>query len=265
MSSVTLARILIYPVKSLDGISVHHAAFTPRGGLVDDRRWALFDDDGELINGKRMPRVHDVRARYDLDARTIELTVKATKAQQTFSLVDDVPALDRWFSDFFDVSVSLREAPDGGFPDDPDAPGPTVVSTATLSAVASWFPGLTVDEVRQRFRANLELDCPEPFWEDRLYANAGELLRFQIGAVQFDGTNPCQRCGVPPRDPETGKPWPGFAKQFSEHREATLPSWANASRFDHFYRLSVNTRVVPGSSGHVAVGDEVRLQDNQPR
>src|SRR5581483_2540325 len=91
-----------------------------------------------------------------------------------------------------------------GFPDDLNAPGPTVISTATLRTVASWFPGLTVDDMRLRFRANLEIDGVEPFWEDRLYGEQGESVTIRIGRVTIEGVNPCQRCVVPTRDPSTG-------------------------------------------------------------
>ncbi|MCA1685537.1 MAG: MOSC domain-containing protein, partial [Planctomycetia bacterium] len=62
----------------------------------------------------------------------------------------------------------------------------------------------------------------------------------------------------------------GFSKRFSGHREATLPPWATAARFDHFYRLAVNTRRPgPGAEpGVIRVGDEVEIlsvtPSNQP-
>ena len=56
--------------------------------------------------------------------------------------------------------VFLQERLDGGFPDDRDAAGPTVISTESLVEVASWF-GLSLDEARNRFRMNLELSSDE--------------------------------------------------------------------------------------------------------
>ncbi len=155
--------------------------------------------------------------------------------------------------------MRLVENCETGFPDDLDAPGPTIVSTATLVAVAEWFPGLTVDEARRRFRANLEIDGVEPFWEDRLYGRDGEPVRFRIGDVEFFGTNPCQRCVVPTRDSQTGDVLSDFQKQFATQRESTLPVWAERSRFNHFYRLAVNTRVV-SSDGMLSVGSELSLR-----
>jgi uncharacterized protein YcbX len=129
--------------------------------------------------------------------------------------------------------------------------------------VAAWFPGLDASEVRRRFRANLEIEGTEglatpPFWEDRLCGPAGQPIRFRIGDVVLEGTNPCPRCIVPTRDSTTGDAWPRFAKAFAEQREAALPPWAERSRFDHFYRLAVNTRLA-GAGGTIRVGDAVEV------
>jgi len=47
--------------------------------------------------------------------------------------------------------IIVRYSPNG-FPDDTIANGPIIVSTASLQSVCEWFPGLTVDDVRLRFR-----------------------------------------------------------------------------------------------------------------
>ncbi len=155
----------------------------------------------------------------------------------------------------------MVEQPEGGFPDDTDAPGPTLISTATLEAVAGWFPPLTIESMRRRFRANLEFSTPEPFWEDRLFGPSGSVVTFRLGEVVLAGTNPCQRCVVPTRDPATGEVYPRFTPEFTEHRKQTLPAWAEASRFNHFYRLAVNTRGVDCPlDARIRVGDEIVIR-----
>jgi uncharacterized protein YcbX len=115
-----------------------------------------------------------------------------------------------------------------------------VVSTATLERVAEWT-GVTVDSVRRRFRANVEVGDTEPFWEDHLYAADGP-VRFRVGDLQLLGTGPCNRCVVPLRDPDTGVETPGFRERLSEGRREELPDWAPGERFDHYFKLAVNTR-----------------------
>jgi uncharacterized protein YcbX len=116
------------------------------------------------------------------------------------------------------------------------------------------------DEASRRFRANIELDTDAPFWEDQLFSGSGNPLSFRIGSVTFHGVNPCQRCAVPSRNPETGIVLEDFQKIFAGRREATLPGWAPAARFSHYYRLSVNTRIPASEAGKsIRVGDAVAL------
>jgi uncharacterized protein YcbX len=99
------------------------------------------------------------------------------------------------------------------------------------------------------------------FWEDQLFGeDERSVVRFQIGEVHFEGSNPCARCPVPPRDPFTGISLDGFQKRFTQLREATLPPWSPRPRFDHFYRFATNTRVPSSESGHLLrQGDPVLL------
>jgi hypothetical protein len=98
------------------------------------------------------------------------------------------------------------------------------------------------------------------FEEDRLFAGPDELRPFSIGAVQFHGHNPCQRCVVPTRDPDTAAAIPNFQKTFMELRRQHLPPWADARRFNHYYRFAVNTSVAKSEAGKVIrVGDPVCL------
>ena len=255
-----LAAITLYPIKSLTPQAVTEATVLASGALRHDREFAIFDADGRVVNGKRTPRIHDLHSSFDLASGALCLEARDRGPAHRFSWPDDQAAVDDWLSNFFALDVGLRHHAEGGFPDDRNAPGPTVISTATLAEVASWFPGLSVESARVRFRANLEIDGVPPFWEDRLFGEPDTTVPFQIGGVTFHGVNPCQRCVVPPRDPETGEAIPDFSPTFRAKREETLPAWATRSRFNHFYRLAVNTRVPEGEAGkNLRVGDEVRL------
>jgi uncharacterized protein YcbX len=230
-----------------------------RGGLRHDRAFALVDPQGRYVNGKVEPRVHALRVRYDHALRVATITDGATGERAAFDLAADPGELAAWLSRALGRHVAVRHDGNGGFPDDERAPGPTVVSTATLEAVAGWFPGFDADSVRQRLRANIEIDGVPAFWEDRLYGAAGSTVPFRVGTAVLEGTNPCQRCVVPSRDPRTGAVTPAFSKRVAEQRAATLPSWAERSRFDHFYRLAVNTRAPDAAGGSIRVGDPVVL------
>lgn len=253
-----LARISIFPLKSLPECNLERAQVLPSGALAGDRLLAMFDADGGYVNAKRSAKAHTVRATFELSARTVELWTDEAPKHETLHFDGQLDLIEKWLSDHFGLPITLCEDAEHGFPDDPDLSGPTVISTASLREVGSWF-GIDLDEARGRFRANLEIDGVPAFWEDCLVGETGQAVMFQIGEVHFAGMNPCQRCAVPSRDSRTGAVTPGFAKQFSQRREQSLPNWANRSRFDHFYRLSVNTRVAGDAGGVLRVGDRLIL------
>jgi len=255
-----LAHIGIYPVKSLAPVSLRSTTLLAGGALEHDREFALFSEDGKFLNAKRTPKIHGLRSSFDLHSGSLHLEAAETGLEGRFPLPDDKEALERWLTRCFDQPVFVRRSNEGGFPDDLNAAGPTVISTATLEEVASWFPGLSVESARIRFRANLEIGSVPPFWEDQLFGEPDTLVPFQIGSAVFHGVNPCQRCIVPPRDPETGEAIPDFSPIFRAKREQTLPAWSVRARFNHFYRLAVNTRVPDTETGKTLhIGDSVRL------
>lgn len=269
-----LANIRLHPIKSLDPVSVSQAAIGPAGGLALDRAWALYSVDGRWVNGKRTPAIHLIRASYSPDLKQVTLSVPNDSRKiptRTFDFPQQHEDAAEWFSVYFEQQIIVRYS-EAGFPDDTLAHGPTIASTASLQAVCDWFnaasaisgnsaPYISLEEVRMRFRATLELDGVPAFFEDRLFAaNERAAVRFSIGDVLFEGSNPCARCPVPPRNPLTGENLPYFQKLFTERREATLPAWSPRERFDHFYRFSTNTRVASAQAGRLLrLGDPLVL------
>jgi len=255
-----LAGISIFPIKALDGISRQEISVLESGALEDDRRWAIVDSQGRFVNGKRNPKVHLLRTEFGPDLQTVHLRIQGKDAVHTFNLTQQQRELEAWLGDFFGLEVHLQEDRHTGFPDDTHAPGPTVISSATLAEVAAWFPGLETADLRRRLRTNLEIAEVPPFWEDQLFGAETEAVRFQIGDVRLEGVNPCQRCIVPVRDPLTGAAYPHFQRTFMQRRQQTLPPWTHPQRFNHFYRLAVNTRIPAADPGKILrVGDPVQL------
>jgi uncharacterized protein YcbX len=256
-----LAKILLYPIKSFDGVEIENASVLPSGALRYDREFAIFDEHGNVVNGKRHAKIHLLRAKFALSNRTISLQIPGSNSPQVFHLDGERQALEAILSDFFGFAVTLQQNSLMGFPDDLNCLGPTVISTATLTEVASWFPGVSVEQMRRRMRANIEIGGVPAFWEDRLFSTQSDTtVSFRIGNVCFLGIQPCQRCVVPTRDPESGKADTNFQKIFVQQRQATFPDWAASSRFNHFYRLSVNTRVSAASSERMLqIGNEIAI------
>jgi uncharacterized protein len=239
----TLTQITIYPFKSLDGVTIDRTQISTGGTLEFDRRWAIVDDRGQVVNGKRTAKIQLIRSQFDLKLGLISLKLPEDSRIKTFSIENESAELSTCLSQFFEFPVSIIENTVTGFPDDLDAYGPTLISTATLETICTWFPNLDLAEVRRRFRTNLELDGVPAFWEDRLFTTSGSVVDFQIGNVRFHGINPCQRCIVPTRDSIDATVTLKFQQTFNQQRQQHLPDWVNLSRFNHFYRLAVNTQI----------------------
>src|SRR5437762_12838108 len=111
-----LARIVIYPIKSFDGVAVETAQVLESGALEFDRRWVLVDAQGRFVNGKRTPRMHQLRSVFDLAASGV--TLSAAGQENTFALDADRQPLEAWLSEFFGLAVRLEKNPAAGFPDD---------------------------------------------------------------------------------------------------------------------------------------------------
>ncbi|WP_248895939.1 MOSC domain-containing protein [Haloplanus halobius] len=271
-----IERIRRYPIKGLDGIDVDAAEISAAGTVAGDREYALCDPDADRIetgddmqtlayNGKQTDRIHDVRTTFDPETHVLTVEPKAGGERRRFDLTTESGRTDAstWFSDLIGDDVTLRRHEPPAFVDRPEA-GPSVISTATLETVAGWFDEMTVEGARRRLRANVEVSGVPAFWEDcfvgadapAFVAGSGD------GAVRFEGAEPCARCVVPSRDPETGDPLPEFRERFIERREATFPEWADCDAFDHYYTLMLISRVPEASRGRtLRAGESVTVRD----
>ncbi|MDX6404655.1 MAG: uncharacterized protein QOH70_2110 [Blastocatellia bacterium] len=252
-----IENIIVYPIKALDGVRVNRARITAGGALERDREFAMVDDYGNFVNGKRHARIHQVRAQFDESIENVELHLLDANQRCNFHLVRDATKLEACFSDFFGFPISIKQNIENGFPDDTKASGPTLISAATLEEVSGWFPGLSPQDILRRFRVNVVIGGVPAFWEDHLFGEPETTVDFEIGAVQVKGINPCKRCVVPSRDPLTGEAMRGFQRTLAERRKETLSDWVVSSRFDHYYRLTVNTRIPLSEQGKVIRIDDV--------
>ncbi len=255
MNKPYLARIRVYPIKSLDPLDLQRVRVVAGAGLAGDREFALFDDGGNILNAKRLGMsILGVRARYDHAGRSVELHAEGNRLQS--HLVEGRTEMEVFLGDVLGTRVRVRQDTRVGYFDDMEATGPTVVGSASIDTVAGWF-GLAPDEIRRRFRANLEIAGLEPFEEDLLFGKPGQPRRFRIGDVEFLGTNPCSRCIVPTLDSRGGPPQSDLtAVRFSERRKRHVWPHSKIESYGHYYRFCVNTLLAPGQGPKsLAVGD----------
>lgn len=279
-----LSRIRVYPIKALDGVDVESVSIEGEGHIQYDRQYAMFDTDGNYVNGRQNQRVHELQADIDLDAETVSLGIhnQDTSFECELGTITDNPELEEWLSDFFDEPVTVERAKKANFTDSAGgispqriaATGPTIVSTATLRKVASWYEDLDVDSIRRRLRTNLEISGTDPFWEDRLFTDQEHAVEFTVGDVIHHGIMSKPRCVTPSRDPDSGELNRNFSKRFIEKRRESFPEWADETHLgqhiehedlQHYYYLTVVTRIPEKEAGkRISLGDEVGINEEIP-
>jgi len=212
-----VSRIRIHPVKSLEGLQVDQAQVGVHG-LQWDRRFAILTKNGQLISGKRNPEVNRLEVKYDLSKPTITLRDRSHDTARTFPLEVGHFELDQYLSDFFRSIVNLEQDIGGGFQDIPRIGSLSIYGESSLKSLHEDLGRHDLDELRRRFRSNIEITDADPYWEDQLYVQPGIGVRCKIGDVEVIGVAPRVRCPVPPLDTRTSERDPSFVEDFLAHR-----------------------------------------------
>ena len=255
-----LSRITIFPVKSLDGITLQKSTITKGGCLLHDREFALIDENGSFIIGKSNSLVHTLRSAVDFENETISLRPDTDETWNHFHLKKEKTEIESFLTGHFGIKTKLIQNVTGRFLDIPDISGATILSTASLQEVSSWFDHMNLDETRKRFRATLEIDGVPAFWEDHLFSHEDRAIEFTVGDVTLYGNSPRARCVVPTRNPDTGVITHAFPKSFSRHRASTLPQWSNLEEYRHHYYLTVNCLIPPTEIGKtIETGNPIKI------
>jgi uncharacterized protein YcbX len=259
MNTPTISKLYIYPVKSLDWVELNRAEIGIHS-LKNDRVFAMKTADDRYVNSKRTGDVHQLQATYDLENKLIHLKKRGTENTETFELRIDNNMLNEYLSDFFKLEIHLVQSDIGELLDVPYQSSATLISTASYQALLQDFPNHSLDDFRLRFRANIEIEGVEAFWEERLFHSPGKAVRFSIGEANMIGMTPRERCNVPPRDPLTGETDKTFVKKIMSSRENSLPDFSNLKAFGNMYHLSIDTYLPPTEAGKtIRIGDEVKI------
>ena len=272
MSSYTLSEIIIYPVKSLAGISLPSWQVT-KTGFQYDRKWMLIDDQGQFLSQRRLPKMALIKT--DLTDEQLILSAPS----QPDLVLDLVPMdgknitstiwrnqcearhiseeADYWFSCFLEIDCRLVY-----LPDEVIRPVDANYAQATDQvAFADGFPFLLISEnsllalnqamqlnlPMRRFRPNLVIAACPSYAED-------SWREIRIGDIDFRLPKPCSRCAVPTIDPDTAQT--GKEPLTTLNR---LRKWQNKVYFGQ--------NAIHNQSGTLTVGNSVqilRTGENQP-
>jgi uncharacterized protein YcbX len=279
MSSLRIAALYTYPIKSCAGITSDTLRFDDLGPL-DDRRWMLVDDAGEFLTQREVPALALVRpARVDGGLRVLApgmpaLTVSGTGGERrtTYCWDDRCAGFDEgiesraWFSEYLGRPARLLRF-------DATAPrsasrnwaGDTAGRAGALTRFTDGFPLLVVSRASLvalnarlaqqgmadagivRFRPNLVLDGFDAFEEDLI--DTITTVPARGPAVTLRLVKPCTRCTIPEVDPGTGRHQAGILQVLAAFRAD--PKLGGAATFGQ------NAVVTDGLDGTLRVGDPV--------
>lgn len=238
MPAGTVIALHRWPVKSMGGEPVRELRLDGRGA-GGDRTYALFDEfkgAPRRLTAREAPRILAWAARYpdapggELDPDDPPLPVLT--APDGARLRWDDPALPGALAADLDRAVALQRDAAGH----QDRPRTVLVTTEATRAAVEQALGGTLDLRRFRTNIHLELDAPafaEEDWEGR---------RLIIGDAEIELLDPCERCVIPTRDPDTQQKW------------ADLLRWLTR---EHRGLFGVNAR--PLNAARIRVDDQVRV------
>ncbi|MBB5018861.1 hypothetical protein HNQ59_002158 [Chitinivorax tropicus] len=213
-----LSQLFHYPIKSCSGNALETAKATERG-LAFDREWMLTDENGELMTGRKWPRMVQIRVTptatgIQVNAPDMEpLEIHQDRYQMArptsvwkydFDAYWGDSEADDWFS--FCLGADARLLYIGE-----QSNRRLRIDPSIRFSFADGYPYLLIGEgslqdlnsrlsqpvsIRQ-FRPNLVIDGCEAFAED-------QWQRIRIGEVEFELIKPCVRCSFTTVDPDQG-------------------------------------------------------------
>lgn len=269
MSTYTLSRLFIYPVKSMRGLQISHARVLP-SGLAGDRLFMVTEPDGTFITARQYPHLVNFTPVPDLqtlfitaaDKTTVSINLKdfLPVAQTTEVWGNHFPAfvapeeINQWLSHYFKKSVQLRWIGEESlrrvtkYPEVPlsfaDGYPFLLINQASLNDLQQRCPaGVRMEQ----FRPNLVVNGFRPNEED-------SWSTIRIGDVIFDVVKPCSRCILTTISPENG-----IKNELGEPLK-TLQQY----RSDEIGDIDFGQNLIARNSGSIRAGDEVEILATKP-
>ncbi len=183
-------------------------------GVRGDRRFYLVDDDGALVNAKRVPPLLTVRAAVEdgrLTLRFVDGTAVEGEVERLGEYVETNffgrPVVGRvvegpWAEPLSELAGKpvrvVRTEREGDGYDRGTQAGASLVSTASLEALRA-ASGAEQPVDGRRFRMTIGIDGVEPHAEDGWIGS-----RVRVGGAAILVREHVGRCAVTTRDPDTG-------------------------------------------------------------
>jgi hypothetical protein len=266
--AITVTALHTTPVKAMRICAVDEIELGPTGAR-GDRAFYVVDEDGAMVNGKRIGALHTVTAEYDAAGNVLALSF--AEGERAEAPVRLGPELDTTFfgmerrARLLDgpwaqalsrhVGRELRLVADGNAVDRGAEGAISLVSRGSLERLAGAEgperagPAHPEPVDARRFRMLIEIDGVEPHAEDDWLGR-----ELEVGEARLRIHGNVGRCVTTTRGPESGKVDLPTLKMLAAYRsdmETTEP-----------LPFGVHGEVLEG--GVVRIGDRVRI-DPPPR
>ena len=244
MHAGTVQRLWRWPVKSMGGEQVGALSVGAHGVGGDRAHAVTHEHKGERrhLTAREAPRLLAWQAAYPVDLGAgpdpdgaPHALVSGPDGRGTWRWGD--PGLRSALERDLERPVELVRDVTGMA----DVPGQVLVTTAATHAALERALGRAIDV--RRFRPNFHLELDAPAWAELAWPGAA--IEFERG-VRLEIVEPCVRCAIPTRDPDTQQKWP----QLLAHLAAK-----------HGQALGVLARVLSG--GRVETGEAVRVRTTE--
>ena len=271
-TTVSVASLHVYPIKSCGGIALTEALLIETG-IEFDRAWMVVDPTGLFVTQRELPRMALIQPTLktsDMVLRApgmLALHVALDRVEERVIATvwsDEVAAYDmgdlcaQWLSDFLGRPLRLvrfdpeqKRLSDHRWTGDIDAENgftdgfPILVSSvAALAELNRRLRSQNLSEVTlARFRPNLVLDGLDAHGEDALDEIA---FATDDGPVRIKLVKPCARCPIPDIDPATAEPGHAVGD--------TLAGYRADARLDGRLTFGMNAVIVEGLERVLRVG-----------
>jgi uncharacterized protein len=271
-TTVSVASLHVYPIKSCGGIALTEALLIETG-IEFDRAWMVVDPAGLFVTQRELPRMALIRPTLKTSEMVlrapgmlalhvaldrVEAPVRATVWDDEVAAYDMGDLCAQWFSDFLGRPLRLvrfdpeqKRLSDHRWTGDIDAENgfadgfPILVSSvAALAELNRRLQSQGLPEVTMaRFRPNLVLDGLDAHGEDSL-----DEISFATddGPVRIKLVKPCTRCPIPDVDPVTAEPGHAVGD--------TLAGYRADARVDGGITFGMNAVIVEGIERVLRVG-----------
>lgn len=218
---IRVTDLIIYPVKSLQGVHLQKANVLEKG-FEYDRRWMIVDSRNRFITQRTHPQLsqisvtmqnEEIHLSHNNTGITLEVSNNSSTEicqvwQDEIQGIKATSSINHWISEILGESGFLVH-----FPEQNSRPvNPKRAKNNENVSLADGYPYLIISQESlddlnsrieapvpmNRFRPNIVVEGGAAYGED-------EWRGMKIGDVPFYGTHPCKRCVFTTIDQETGE------------------------------------------------------------